>query len=276
MTGKFIREKQIFCGSEYKEVDIFGLTGIQVKAVRGKRSKRKKESEPKQKNLNDKNAKRYFTQLVEMNFGQGKNALHISCTYNEKYLPKSLKEAEKFGSNYLRRIAYKRKKEGLPPLEYISIISWTDGADGTPKRIHHHIIINGGLDRDEVEDMWRMRKKKGQEKGDLIGYVNADRVQPDENGISALANYLCRQAKGKKRWTSSHNLKRPSSRENDNRYSVRQIDRLIRSGDVYDVSYWEKKYPGWTIKDTLYGIKCEVNNVTGIQSIYLKLRRKRC
>ena len=72
----------------------------------------------------------------------------------------------------------------------------------TPVRIHHHIIMNGGLDRDVVEDLWRKRRRKGQKKGDKIGFCNADRLQADENGIAALCTYLVKQGCGKKweRW----------------------------------------------------------------------------
>lgn len=59
----FMREKKIYCGKHYREVDIYPYTAAQLTAsTRGKRSKKIKETEPKQKNLNDKNARRYFTQ----------------------------------------------------------------------------------------------------------------------------------------------------------------------------------------------------------------------
>ena len=55
MVRSFMREKKIYCGDHYREVDIYSYTDAQKKASgRGKRSKKVKESEPKQKNLNDK------------------------------------------------------------------------------------------------------------------------------------------------------------------------------------------------------------------------------
>lgn len=57
--------------------------------------------------------------------------------------------------------------------------------------------MNGGLDRDVVEDLWRKRRRKGQKKGDKIGFCNADRLQADENGIAALCTYLVKQGCGK-------------------------------------------------------------------------------
>ena len=37
-----------------------------------------------------------------------------------------------------------------------------------PTRIHHHIFVNGGLDRDEMEALWRRPRCKGQSPGDQI------------------------------------------------------------------------------------------------------------
>ena len=79
----------------------------------------------------------------------------------------------------------------MPPLKYMIVTAYTTKRNSeTPARIHHHIIMNGGLDRDVVEDLWRKRRRKGQKKGDKIGFCNADRLQADENGIAALCTYL--------------------------------------------------------------------------------------
>lgn len=202
----FMREKKIYCGKHYREVDIYPYTAAQLTAsTRGKRSKKIKETEPKQKNLNDKNARRYFTQTANLNFGSDPEALHVTATYSGKYLPDTVEQAEQEATNFLRRVQYRRKKEGLPPLKYMIVTAYTTKRNSeTPVRIHHHIIMNGGLDRDVVEDLWRKRRRKGQKKGDKIGFCNADRLQADENGIAALCTYLVKQGCGKKRWNSSH------------------------------------------------------------------------
>ena len=118
----------------------------------------------------------------------------------------------------------------------------------------------GGLDRDVVEELWRKRKRKGQKKGDRIGYCNADRLQADENGIAALCTYLVKQAGGKKRWSSSHNLKKPTSRANDGKYNRRQIEKWAK--EKPGRAFWEKKYPGWTLTDDDYGVQYEYNEQT--------------
>ena len=157
MVRTFIREKKIFCGDHYREVDIFGYTTAQKNAAaRGKRSKKVQESEPKQKNLNDKNARRYFVQLGNLNFGDDPEALHVTATYSAKHLPRTVEAAEKEVSNYLRRVAYARKKEGLPPLKYILVTAYTTARNsGKPTRIHHHIVMNGGL-AELFKDVYRL------------------------------------------------------------------------------------------------------------------------
>lgn len=268
----FTREKKIYCGDKYLEVDIYPYTSVQEEVSRrGKRSKRQKVTEPKQKNLNDKISKRYFNQVINANFGEGD--LHITLTYSEKFLPESIEEAEKEIGNYLRRVSYRRKKEGLEPLKYVLVTEYkTKKESEKPTRIHHHIITNGGLSRDAVEELWSRRRKKGQKKGEPIGYVNADRLQvgEDGSGITALGKYLTKDPAGKKRWSSSHNLKKPWFRTNDHKYSKREIEKITK--DLPDHAFWEKKYPGWTLIKNDYAFKAEYNEVTG-WAIYLKMCR---
>lgn len=269
----FIREKTIDCGPLYREVDIFSYTSTQKEySGRRKRSKRIRESEPKQKDLNDKNARRYLIQLGHLNFLGDPNALHVTVTYSAKYIPESIEQAEKEIANYLRRVQYRRKKEGLPALKYILVTAYTtEKNSNNPVRIHHHIIMNGGLDRDAVEDLWRKPKRKGQKKGDKIGFCNADRLQADENGIAALCTYLAKQPGGKKRWSSSHNLKRQESYTTDGKYTRRQVEKWAKQQPQRE--FWERRYPGWTLTSEDYGIQYEYNDITG-WAIYLKLRRK--
>ena len=117
----FYREKKVDCGG-YREVDIIPRTESAERAVKGKRRKRQRVSEPKQKDLNEKNSKRYLVQLGNGNFGAGD--LHVTLTYSAKHLPRTVEEAERRIGNYLNRVAYRRKKLGLPPLKYILVTEY--------------------------------------------------------------------------------------------------------------------------------------------------------
>jgi len=254
------------------EVDIYPYTENQENVHKsGKRSKKQKETCSKQRDLNDKNARRGLSRLVKANFTE--KDLHVTITYKEKYLPNTMKEAGKEAFNYLRRIKYCREKEGLSPLKYIVVTEYNVAKDDEDKpiRIHHHIFMNGGLDRDIVEGLWSRRKKKGQKKGERIGRANADRLQPDENGADALCSYLTKRPNGKKRWSPSQNLEKPWSRTNDHKYSRRQVEKLAKTPP--DIAYWENQYKGWKLAKDDYAVRIEYNDITG-WSIYLKLHRR--
>lgn len=258
----FIRQKTIHCGKNYREIDIYQYTATQKKTARGKRSKKKKVSPPKQKNLNEKNARRFFKQKLKTNFKEGD--YHVVLTYQKKNLPKSEEEAERNMKNFLARLSRLRKKNGLPPLKYMYVTE--------SPRMHHHLVTNGeGLTAVEICDLWRTPKKRGQKKGTMIGIANADYLWELDGGLDPLGEYLMKNPKGKKRWHSSKNLINPEYRTNDEKFSRHKIARL--ANEPFDREFWEREYPGWTITNEMYGYESVYNELTG-WSIYLKLRRK--
>ncbi|WP_235807472.1 SMI1/KNR4 family protein [Loigolactobacillus bifermentans] len=259
----FYRQKKIDCGDQYSEVDIIPRSlAAELNAKKGQRSKKRRVSEPKQKNLNDKNAKRYLLQLGNGNFGAGD--LHVSCTYRDEFLPRTVAQAEKEARNFLRRLEYRRQKQGLPDLKYILVTECQQDDEGKYiKRVHHHIVMNGGLDRDEVESIWSKRVK-GQGK-QSIGWINADRIQPNKNGVEALMRYISKDPKGKKRWSSSRNLKRPVSRNNDSLWTQHKVKQMAANRrDAW--LQLEKIYPRYQIAE----VKFQHNELTGWH-VYLKM-----
>jgi hypothetical protein len=243
------------------EVDIYST---QIGMTKRRRRKKRKESAPKQRNLNDKNAKRYFVQLVLTNFS--KDDLHVSLTYANE--PETIEAAEEEARNFIRRVNYRRKKEGLPPAKYIIVTE--KGSKGG--RLHHHILLSGDMDRDVIESLWSKTRKKGQKAGEKIGLVRTDRLQPNEKGLEEIANYLGKDnagknQKGKKRWIPSKNLTKPEYSTNDSKYTRRQVERIVQN-EIDNNLYWAKQYPGWDLADC----KPVYNELTG-WSIYLKLRR---
>ena len=250
------REKKVDCG-EYREVDIIPRTEEADKAVKGKRGKRKKISTPKQRNLNDKNAKRFLLWLLNGNFST--DDIHLTATYSDEYLPETREDADKIAANYLNRVAYLRKKKGLPPLKYVLITESGLSKEGDRIiRVHHHIVMNGGLSREELELMWTKKRinwkkiesdpeyKKEIEES-RMGYRNADRLQPNENGLEALCEYVAKNPRGKKRWSCSQNLNRPVELPPaDKKYTKAQVERLAKSTDC-GKEFFEKKFPNYNI-----------------------------
>lgn len=205
------RVKEYYCG-DFLELEIFPVTRKEVKQSR---AEKRKESEPKQKNLNDKNARKYLRRLTHKNFTDKDLVVHL--TYANKFLPKSEEEAKNDVSNYIRRINYRRKKKGLPNAKYIAILEYEDAEGKKNVRMHHHIIISGDMDRDELEKIWKK------------GWANADRLKADENGYENLVNYITKDPKGKKRWSSSRNLEKPIPNVSDYKYSKKSNRNSKRS-----------------------------------------------
>ncbi|MEE0776536.1 MAG: hypothetical protein U0M15_05720 [Bacillota bacterium] len=269
-------------------MDIIPYSAKRSAAVKKKRAKRQTESSPVQKNLNEKHAAAYFRRTAILNFGEGDHL--ISLDYNNRHLPESYEAADRNLKNYLRRLAYHRKRKGLPPLKYMAVTEGNapagdgEGEPPRPPRIHHHIFVNGGLDRDEMEDLWRRPRRKGQKQGDKIGRTNTINLQPSqyENGLCGiLADYIMKESRkrraGKHSYICSHNLKRPRYKLNDDRYSRRKIEQLATLSTEEQIAFFEKRYPGWRVvttkKEPEFGCRFEQNEFTGYH-VYLRLIRK--
>lgn len=218
------REKKYTCG-EYLDVYIYPVfeTG---KPGGGKRAK-KKPSTKAQKKLNQKHREEKLVRLLHANFTP--EDLEIHLTYGGEQ-PGSDEEAARNLRNYIRRIQRLRKKTGLPPLKYIAVTE--RGKRGG--RYHHHITVNGGIDRDTLESMWE------------YGYANSRRLQFTEDGLAGLGNYIVKSPVGGKAWTASKNLTDPEPRTRDGRISgskVRELAKSLESGEKF--AKFESLYPGY-------------------------------
>lgn len=154
-----------------------------------------------QNNLNDKNSRKFVERKVNANFGDGD--IWMTATYDDDHLPPDgdLDAANKDMVNFIGRINYQRKKRGLPKARWIYVTEYDKDA---AIRWHHHIIIDGDLDMDIVEQCW----KKGRRN-------EVRRLKRDENGLSGLANYIVKQKdrlRSEKRWHCSKGLLNPDIR----------------------------------------------------------------
>lgn len=243
------REKKIYSG-KMLEVEIYPITLQQRKQ---KRKKKEKESALKQKNLNDKNAKKHLIRLLNTNFTDDDLVVHL--TYTDKELPKSENEARRDVANYIRRIKRYRKKNELAPLKYIAIIEYKEQTEKSKGiRMHHHIVISG-MDRDAVEQLWTK------------GRANADRLKGDEFGYEALGRYITKDPKGDKRWTQSKNLKQPIVKINDFKFSKRKAIEMSKYPE--DRAIYENLYTGYILSDC----KTAVNKITAETYLYIKMRK---
>lgn len=257
---RFIREKKFKCGDNYQEVDIVPRTlDADNHVKKGKRAKRKKESEPKQRNLNQKNAKRFLRRLINSNFVDGD--IYLTVTYKNEFLPETLEEAMNNTRNYLRRLKNLFNKNNAE-LKYILIHE----GDNESKRIHHHLLIKAAenISRDDIEDLWTI-KPKGEPRTKM-GDANAKKIS---GGNDRLIRYFCKDPKGKKRWSSSRYLVRPLLLPpNDSKYRASKIEKLAKLPDQGE-EYFTQKYKGYRITE----INIQYYEMTGYH-VYLKMWRE--
>lgn len=259
---RFVREQRHVCGDNYMEIDLYPISEREKGASLS--AKRRQASSRIQQNLNARNARRYFIQLLNANFTE--SDIHWTGTYDDAHLPDSIEQADHDLELFLRRVRSQSRKRGLPAPRFIAVTEWREEGDGLPAvRVHHHVVLSCGLSRDELERLWYRGKDK-----ERLGITNADRLQFDRESLERLANYLTKYTNGKRRWRQSRGLEKPQRpRPNDGKYTRRQLERLVTSGAVFDSEFWRRKYQGWEIND----ITPIQNDVTKEWSIYLKLRR---
>ena len=256
MNVIFTREKKFSAGrGKYLEVDWFPYTDKQEKAARMPRAKREKVQLPKVKNLNDKYSRRMVRLLIEGNFQPGD--YHTTLTFAKETTDE---EAQKEFRNYIRRLRNAYKKVGLE-LKHLYVAE-----HGSRRgRIHYHLIMNSGIPRDDIENLW----------GKHRGLVNADRLQADENGtFAALEKYIMKsQQENRTRsrvWNCSRNLKRPELTTNDNSVSRRRVLGVFKAQKNEELRrYVEGLYKGYA----LVSGGASVNEVTGM--IYASFSLKR-
>ena len=259
---RFVREQRHVCGDNYMEIDLYPISEREKGASLS--AKRRQASSRIQQNLNARNARRYFIQLLNANFTE--SDIHWTGTYDDAHLPDSIEQADHDLELFLRRVRSQSRKRGLPAPRFIAVTEWREEGDGLPAvRVHHHVVLSCGLSRDELERLWYRGKDK-----ERLGITNADRLQFDRESLERLANYLTKYTNRKRRWRQSRGLEKPQRpRPNDGKYTRRQLERLVTSGSVFDSEFWRRKYQGWEIND----ITPIQNDVTKEWSIYLKLRR---
>ncbi len=231
-----IREKRTFSGKTF-EPEFYP---VKIDGRRYTRGTKKKRSRAVQKKLNDKNARKFLRQLLDTNFDE--SGYYCTFTYRDDEMPLTYNACKTDVNNFLKRLRRARKKSGLKEdLKYIYAIEMKVSKRTGVARFHLHIVINGGLKRNQVKDIWG--------KGDI---KKIDELQPDyEWGFQRLANYLCKEwdnellPQNRKRYTPSRNLKKPKTPPpKDGVFSARYLEKLCKQR-IDDADFWERRYKGY-------------------------------
>lgn len=216
---------------------------------------KKRETGQAQKNLNDKNARRYLIRLANINFSKGD--IWATFGWDDDNMPEDEERAEKDIKNFIARINYRRRKAGLENAKYIYI----PAIDGYA-RPHFHILISGdGMDRDELEDLWTKCERK-----------NTRRVKPDDDFlITGIATYITQNPHGTKRWRSSKNLKKPDEPTRSYcKFSRKKVNGMVRDFEELKAQM-EKAYPGFKFLDA----EVKHNDKVAAFYIYARMIKKR-
>ena len=218
------REKKHFCG-EYLEIDIFPVFDKQ----RG-RGKRRKPTSEMQKRLNQRNSERKLIRLLNTNFT--KKDIRFDLTYDDCHYPNSPEDALRQMQNFLRRVKRYRVKHEMSELKYVAV---TEIGKKTG-RLHHHIVMSGGIDLDVLDEMWGR------------GYTTVKPLRFNEFGITGIAKYLIKEPILGKRWCASRNLKKPVESERDGRIAQYKVKQFHDSG-FDNREEIERLYEGYALAD---------------------------
>ena len=221
----------------------------------GQRMKERIRSSAAQRKVNDRRAENRFRRKAEANFSRGD--LFLTLTY-EGVAP-DMRQAERDFRNFIRRVNRARAKKGIPAARYMGVLE----AGNKSGRAHHHVIISGGLSRDELEGIWQK------------GFANCDRLQLQTGGLKGLCRYMLKSAgsqareKDRKRWTCSRNLVEPRVTESTHRITKRQAAKLAEDAQLMGEEVLRKVYPGMEL------LELEVRRSDWIAGAYITARLRR-
>lgn len=218
------------------------------------RAKKERASRPAQKNLNDKNAKKRLTRLINANFTE--QDIWLTVTYDKAHLPASPEEAKRDMQNYIRRLAHAQKKSGGAPLKFVYVTEYEFDEVKGKKRVHHHAVVNF-TDRDAAEKLWHGGAR-----------TQTRRLQPDENGLTGMAQYIAKDPKGTKRYVCSKNLAKPLVTIAD-RKITRARARKIAENENAAPAIFTKIYKGYDFTD----IKTFYSDYASGAYIYVRMRK---
>ena len=219
------------------------------------------------KNLNNKNAVKYFVRKANANFGKGDYYLTLNWPNNKR--PKDYEEAKKQVRAYINKLNYEYRKQQLreegkkltsntkkknyKKIKYMYVIEISKEGKG---KYHVHMILSSELSMDQVESCWKYSRRN-----------NIRRIDPDDRHITDLAEYLSKDPNGKKRWGCSKGLKEPVI-TTSKKVSKRKIYNMDSNRNIIEEEM-EKINPGYKL------IEFEItkNKWTNMPYIHVLMRK---
>lgn len=223
------REKKYSCG-RFMDVYVYP-TYPRPRINNGKRRRKRGPTREVQKKLNQRHADEKFARLAHENFSEKDLALGLGYAINPPDKETAIQDIQKF----LRKIRYRFKKMEKE-LKYLWVLEISKSG-----RYHFHMILTGGIDRDELENLWSH------------GWANSKRLQFDRHGLTALSKYMTKSNRREdetrvtyRSYNGSKNLVDPEPEINDSR--IRSRKRAAALADM-DWNTWNELYPGYEVVD---------------------------
>lgn len=175
-------------------------------AKRGERLKKTLEAVEKQ---NDRHAVREVENRIKANFKGGD--WWVTLNYSDAAHPHDRDEARKKLKNFLSRLRYFCKKNGLPEPKYGQVTEQGQRSG----RWHHHVILQSCLKYEDIEKLWsgngsffarRLWSDGRQDKGD--DRLNVHRLAEYMVGVSSGKRKTARQ-QGIRQYSFSRNCVKP-------------------------------------------------------------------
>ena len=241
------------------DAEVFPVFG---RAMRGAlRRARSQQTTEAQKRANRERSILRAVQIVEANFTE--KDIAMALTYGgEAPTPERV---DKDLRNFFDRVKRRRQKMGLPEMKYWATIGGDEmpAAGYSGKRPHIHVFMSGGIDRDELEQMWGK------------GYANVDRLQPGSQGLAAIATYFAKQVQDRKekknarRWRASKKLVRPIPGARDAKMPNSRVRRIAYDFNNQAKEIMEKLYPGYVLQE------CVVRYSDIVPGVYIRCVMRR-
>lgn len=186
------------------------LSNKRKKRVPGEQREDRKQASPEKiEKINQKNAERILSILINYNFKPGD--YHIVLTYSGE--EPSKEQAKKDLEKFKRQLMKLYKQKGI-------VMKWITATEYENTRIHHHIVLSGGVDLLEITRIWTR------------GFIRP--VHLDDTGdYRKLASYLIKEtstsfreadAVSRRRYNCSRSIIRPMVSEDDKVSSAQMID----------------------------------------------------
>lgn len=233
---EYVRQHITDCG-DYARVNLYP-----VRPLSKKRGAKKAPTSEIQTKLNVKNSAHKLSDLIHVNFSPDDIALHL--TYSEARRPETVKDAQRLVYNYMRRLArlWSKKVGEKSELKWIAVTE-----QSSTGRVHHHLIISGGLTVQELSNKWG------------LGHTQVRPLEFDECGLVGLATYITKSRTSYRRWQGSKNLQKPVVKECD--YKIRKKDvRYIRE-NPQDEWFIEQLHDGYAVSP--YSVKVQGEDAVG-------------